>query len=237
MLDNPQTRSNNTRNLAILATLLIAVGIFAIGYSLRNTPVSNTASQNAVAGVQDWPAAPPTFTPFAPSQNAAEPTPTPMPVPSWSELGYLTSARFNVSTIVTEERQQLLGTDRLILMVVGDVLMGIDLTQIRQEDVKIDGRKITLALPPASITGVELQLDKSQIYDSTSAWIWSDYTGLEKNAIENAQRQLYEHSAGNQNMKQTTELLAKLQLSEFLQKAGFKTVEIIFKEPASRWDD
>ena len=35
----------------------------------------------------------------------------------------------------------------------------------------------------------------------------------------------------------TTELLAKLQLSEFLQKVGFKTVDISFKKGDSRWDD
>lgn len=237
MPNEPDVRSSRTRNLSILATVLIAVGAFVIGYSFRNAVVPTGSAGNSASAPFEWPTPPPTFTPFSKASTAPEPTATPLPAPSWSELGYLTSARFSVSTIVTEERQQLLGKDRLILMVVGDVLMGIDLTQIGPEDVKIEGYAISIALPHASITGIELQLDKSQIYDSSSAWVWSEYSGLEKNALGKAQQQLYDHSANNQNMVQTTELLAKLQLSEFLQKTGFKSVEITFKEQGTRWDD
>lgn len=250
MSNEPDFRSSRTRNLAISATILIAVGAFILGFSLRTNPVDasiarqaagQAAAQSAGGAVeasQDWPTPPPTFTPFARSQEQLpRPTPTALPPPTWSELGSLASVRFNVSTIVTEERQQLLGTDRVLLMVVGDVLMGIDLSQIAQEDVQIEGRKISIALPPASIIGVELQLEKSQIYDSSSALIWSDYTGLEKTAIGRAQRQIYDHAATDPNMIQTTELLAKLQLSEFLKKAGFKDVDITYKEQTSQWDD
>ena len=238
MPNEPENRSSRTRNIAILATILIACGAFILGLSLRTGSAATNSIGAAVGDSQAWPTVPPTFTPFAKAQNEPPPpTATPLPPPDWSELGYLTSVRFNVSTIVTEQRQQLLGIDRLIIMVVGDVLMGIDLTQIKEEDVLIEGRKISLTLPAASISSIELRLDKSQIYDSTSAWIWSDYTGLEKNAFERAQRQLYEQSAADPNMLQTTELLAKLQLSEFLQKVGFKTVDISFKKGDSRWDD
>lgn len=240
MTEDHKSPSTTVRTVAMLVTLLIAIGTLVTVFILRSNGNAVGKATNAAAPVQGWPTPPPTFTPVDYAflrRQQQNPTPTPLPPPSWSELGNLTSVRFNASTIVREERQQLLGKDQLIMMVVGDVLMGIDLKQIKPVDVQIDGRTIRLVLPPASITSVELQLDKSQIYDSSNALLWSDSTGLEKNAIENAQRQLYDYSVNNESMIQTTQLLAKLQLSEFLQKAGFKNVEITFKERGDKWDD
>ncbi|MFN8444509.1 MAG: DUF4230 domain-containing protein [Caldilineaceae bacterium] len=240
MTEDHKTTSATIRTVAVLVTALLVIGTFATVFILRSGTNAVGKAANTAAPVQDWPTPPPTFTPVDYAflrRQQANPTPTPIAPPTWSELGNLTSVRFNASTIVHEERQQLLGKDQLIMMVVGDVLMGIDLKQIKPEDVQIDGRTIKLALPPASITSVELQLDKSQIYDSSNALLWSDSTGLEKNAIENAQRQLYDYSVNNESMIKTTQLLAKLQLSDFLQKLGFKNVEITFKERGEKWDD
>lgn len=211
--NEPEIRSSRTRNIAILATILIACGAFILGLSLRTGSAATNSIGAAVGDSQAWPTVPPTFTPFAKAQNEPPPpTATPLPPPDWSELGYLTSVRFNVSTIVTEERQQLLGIDRLIIMVVGDTLMGIDLTQIKEEDVQIEGRRISLTLPAASISISNCGWTSRRFTTAPAPGIWSDYTGLEKNAFERAQRQLYEQSASNPNMLQTTELLAKLQL-------------------------
>lgn len=241
LAEESKSHFTSTRNVAILITAAIVIGTLITMLYLRSgTSAVGTATHRAALPTQDWPTPPPTFTPVAYAllrSQQVKPTPTPLPSPSWSELGNLTSVRFNASTIVREERQQLLGKDQLIMMVVGDVLMGINLREIKPGDVQIDGRNIKLVLPPASITSVELQLDKSQIYDSSNALIWSDYSGLEKNAIENAQRQLYDYSATNESMIHTTELLAKLQLTDFLQKTGFKQVEITFKGQEKQWDD
>ncbi len=235
MTQKPPSNPNYARNLAILVALLIATLAFLAGFVLRSglIPIERVSVQTPPLVNEDWPTPPPTFTPLAQRQQTTEniaPTPTPLPPPTWTELGHLTSVKFNASTIVTEERQQLFGTDKIMLLVVGDVLMGIDLGAIKTEDVQIDGRTIRMRLPSATVTGVELRLDQSKIYDSNRAWIWSDYGGLEKNAIENAQRQLFDYSATNDSMLEMTEQLARLQLAEFLQKLGYKTVEISFKE-------
>jgi hypothetical protein len=231
--------SAHVRTFSLLATLLIAIGAFLAGLFLRNPPLSAPPTQpapqrqNEAVAVEGWPTAPPTFTVAPTSVRQPQATPTPLRPPTWSELGHLTAIKFSASTIVSEERPQLLGSDKIMLLVAGDILMGVDLKQVKPSDVEIEGHSITLTLPRASITGVELRLDQSQIYDSQrswSSWLTAQDSGLEKDALAKAQQQLYDYSKANESMIELTEMLARLQLSEFLQKAGFSKVEIRFPE-------
>ena len=131
--------------------------------------------------------------------------------------------------MVVIERKQILGTDRILLQAVGNIQVGVDLTKIRDSDVQIKGQALRVVLPHATIASVELLPNESLIYDTDRAWLFSEYEGLEIEALEKARDQLRNETLHNKGMLELGELLARLQLTEFLRQAGYEEVEITFR--------
>lgn len=179
-----------------------------------------------------------TYTPFPtatplPTPTKA-PTPTPVPPPKWSELGKLASIEYTANTVVERERNRpgvggvLLGKDRIVLLAAGRVMMGIDLDKIRPSDIERNGDAITVTLPAIELIAVELLPDQSRIFDSQRSWLFSEYQGLELEAMNEARRKLREEALRNTQMIRIAESQARLQVIEFLRKAGYQTVTVKF---------
>jgi hypothetical protein len=179
-----------------------------------------------------------TYTPFPtatplPTPTQA-PTPTPVPPPRWSELGKLASIEYTANTVVERERNRpgvggvLLGRDRIVLLAAGRVMMGIDLDKIRPSDVQVSGDAITVTLPAIELLAVELLPSQSRIFDSQRSWLFSEYQGLELEAMEEARLKLREEAGSNEQMKRIAESQARLQVIEFLRKAGYQNVTVRF---------
>jgi len=248
--------ASSTQRGRMVPTVLAVIAILAVmglAYRLLINPQgaigpAETDRAEAVAGA--WPSPPPTFTPRpsptpvltatplpSPTRTptpSPTPTPTPLPPPYWEELGYLTSIEFTSTAIVEKEREKpgvrsVLGADRVLLMAVGEVQAGVDLSRVQSSDFEIDGSRLVLVLPRASVTSVELLPGESRIYDSKHSWAFSEYEGLEKEALEQARQQLRETVQSSDSMMSLTERLARLQLSDFLRKAGFTEIDIVFR--------
>ena len=228
--------------LVVIATLVV-IGLLYRFVINPSAPIGATQAQRETAATEDWPTPHPTFTPMhsptPPPTSTSTPTPmptptvTPLPPPYWEELGYLTSIEFTSTAIIEKEREKsrvrgVLGADRVLLMAVGEVQAGVDLSQVQSSDFQIDGASLTVILPRASVTSVELLPGESRIYDSQHSWAFSEYEGLEKDALEEARGQLRENIESNKSMMSLAETLARLQLSDFLRKAGFTQVNIVF---------
>lgn len=162
------------------------------------------------------------------------PTPTPLPPLYWEELGYLTSMEYTTSTMVEMARTRsgigaVLGSDRILLLAVGRIQMGVDLKLIDDSDVDVDRTSIRVLLPRAMVISVELLPDESILYESDKSWLFSEYEGLEVAAMEQARQQLLEQAETNRGMIELAETLTRLQLTEFLRSLGYQEVEIQFR--------
>ena len=205
------------------------------------TPLIITREVNVAAATLT---AQPTYTPWAtytpfptatplPTPTKA-PTPTSVPPPKWNELGKLASIEYNANTVVERERNKpgvggvLLGKDRIVLLAAGRVMMGIDLNKIRPSDVQVNGDSITVTLPAIELLAVELLPNQSRIFDSQRSWLFSEYQGLELEAMEEARLKLREEASRNEQMKRIAESQARLQVMEFLRKAGYQNVTVRF---------
>lgn len=162
------------------------------------------------------------------------PTPTPVPTPEWRSLGSLASMEYTDSVLVEREREKpgiggvLLGKDRVALLAVGRIVMGADLSKIRPSDVKVEGSKITVRVPKPTVIAIELLPDRSRIFDSERSWLFSQYEGLEVEALDEAKRKLNDAAKTNTQMLKLAESLTRLQLTELLRKAGYTDVVIEF---------
>jgi hypothetical protein len=217
--------------VAVSAILLVVVlAPFTIRPFLQNWSARGT---NIPGPNEPWPTAPATYVaPALAAPPTRRPTLPALPEPTWQELNYLTSVEFTASSIVAQERTAdllLLGsvvTDRLLLKAVGKVQVGINLGQVSH--VQISGKKIHFSVPAPEVTSVELLPEQSQIYDRQQTIFLSQYEGMEKAALEQARLQLRTDVTNNESMMKLAQNFARLQLSEFLHKAGFVTVEIDF---------
>ena len=221
---------------AVMAAVLI-LGALALAQSWASAP---TAPTSAAAPTEDWPTTLPTFTPFSTATPkgrplpTATPTATPLPPPAWSELSYLTTIEYRANAIVELQRKRpvvgdLLGSDRILLLAASKIQMGVDLAQIRSSDVRIQGSALTVSVPHAQVTSVELLPNESRIYDYQQSFLFSQYKGLEVEALDKARQQLLESAMANDGMLKLAEEFARLQLGEFIRKAGFGRVEIVFR--------
>lgn len=230
--------------LSVLAAVVILAGVYLL-YRLIDSPPPAALVEVDEGTPEPWPTVPATFTATPRSSPSATlpppatltptPTPTPLPPPVWEELGHLTSIRFTTSTVVERARERqglssLLGTDRVLLMAVGEVQAGVDLSQIEPDDVEIEGTRVRVAVPHAAVTSVELLPGETRIYDSERSWILSDYEGLETEALEQARIQLREEAQSSEGMMALADRVARLQLATLLYKLGFTEVEIVFQD-------
>lgn len=240
-VDSSVTARASLRPIQAALLFVIALALVTLSIPFTIVPlVQRWRGSASTAAGEDWPAAPPTYAPpmiGAANEARLAVTPTPLPAPVWEKLSYLTTVEFTTSTVADEERSvelPLVGyvvSDRMLIKVVGEVQVGIDLSQV--SDVQVEGKIIRLTVPKPEVTSVELLLDRSEIYDSLNVFLLSQYPGLESAALEKASLQMRDDISNNDSMMNMAQEFSRLQLTEFLRKIGFSTVEINFSEDNS----
>lgn len=228
------------KNLGVIIAVVITLLIAGLLYRLL-APGPNGAGPAEPSQPEAWPevsVTPPTPTPtFTPAPPQPSPTPSPTATPivvGWRELGYLTSVESTLQTVAEVQRERVvLGipiTERVLLLAVGNVQAGIDMTAIKPENITVEGTTVKLTLPRAKVTSVELLPSETKIFDSQRSWFLSEYTGMEVEALNQARTQLQTWAVDRNSILPLAEKTARLQLIEFLGQLGFETIEITFEE-------
>jgi hypothetical protein len=82
--------------------------------------------------------------------------------------------------------------DRLLLLVHGEVVAGIDFANLKPNDVRINGKEIHLHLPAAQIFSVRLDSAKTRVYSRQTGLLVPTDPNLETQVRQEAERQLQE---------------------------------------------
>jgi Protein of unknown function (DUF4230) len=118
-----------------------------------------------------------------------------------------------------------LAGDRLLLVVHGEVVGGIDLAGLLSGDVTISGSKVSIKLPEAEIFGTRLDNAKTKVYSRDTGLFSSPDPNLESEVREVAERQLQESALQNGILKTAAEN-ARGTILSLLQGLGFREIEI-----------
>jgi len=110
-------------------------------------------------------------------------------------LRRLETVNYSLDKIVEGDRQSsvlpdFLVGDKLLLVVHGNVIAGIDLGQLKTSDVHIEGRSIQVHLPPAQIFVTALDNTKTRVYSRTTGLLVPEDPNLESQVREQAQQQI-----------------------------------------------
>jgi hypothetical protein len=145
-------------------------------------------------------------------------------------LQRLETVRFNMEKIVSGERESeyvpkwLVG-DRLLLVVEGEAVAGVDLAKLQPDDVTVTGRRVTVTLPRAELFSIRIDNERSRVYSRETGLFSSLDPQLETDVRREAERQLRDAAMQGKILDHANEN-ARTTLTSFLRGLGFDQVEL-----------
>jgi len=142
-------------------------------------------------------------------------------------LARLETIQYSVEKIITAEvAQEPLGElfgDRLLFVAHGEVIAGVDLVDLKTENLRIEKGLVTLEMPPAQVFTVRLDNDKSYVYDRETGLLTKGQKDLETQARQAAENEILE-TALEDGILEQARLNAEAYLLRFLNSLGFSNV-------------
>jgi hypothetical protein len=146
------------------------------------------------------------------------------------QLRRLETVSYTMDKIISGEHSntylpKFLAGDRLLLVVHGEVVGGIDLAGLLPGDVSLTGPKVSIRLPEAQLFSTRLDNAKTKVYSRDTGLFSSPDPNLEGEVREVAEHQLQE-SALQDGILKTAAENARGTILSLLQGLGFREVEI-----------
>jgi hypothetical protein len=196
------------------ALLAIALAVFAAGAGLLVGRCSNKAS-----------------TPAATSVSVLRPGPN--VIVAVRDLAELTSAEFQVERVIdlTEQQTRFFGLvkaqDALLLVASGSVSAGVDLSALREEDVRIDEarKSVQIRLPPAKILSSRLDNERTYVHTRRTDVLAERKESLETRARQEAERAIVE-AARQGGILQRAQSNAQRTVESLVRSLGYGSVSV-----------
>src|ERR1700675_2672687 len=111
------------------------------------------------------------------------------------QLQRLETVSYTMDKIISGEHgnaylPKFLAGDRLLLVVHGEVVGGINLAGLQPGDVQIEGRKVSIHLPAAEVFSTRVDNARTRVYSRDTGLFSSPDPNLESEVREEAERQL-----------------------------------------------
>jgi len=117
-----------------------------------------------------------------------------------------------------------LAGDRLLMMVHGEVVAGIDFSNLRLGDVRVDGKQIHLHLPATQVFRTRIDSAKTRVYSRQTGVLVPTDPNLETQVRQEAERELQEAALAD-GILQTAQQNAASTISSLLQGLGFDKID------------
>src|SRR5579862_6605500 len=211
----PPTSSRSSVMLALVAGLIVGV-VFA--GSLGWLMLSRNSGRSLLSHV--WSS----VTGRVLSIDVSQPT----VVDRIQRLQRLETVVYTMDKLVTGAKENpllpdFLAGDRLLMLVHGEVVAGIDFSNLKPADVKIDGKEVHLHLPAAQVFSTRLDSAKTRVYSRQTGLLVPTDPNLETQVRQEAERQLQEAALAD-GILRTAQQNATSTLTSLLQGLGFETI-------------
>ena len=160
-------------------------------------------------------------------------TSVPAVVERIQSLNRLETVVYSLDSVVEGDKSSpvlpdILAGDKILLVVHGQSVAGIDLSKLKPEDVRIDGadsRSIHVNLPPSEIFATTLDNQATRVYARTTGLLVPADQNLESDTRTKAQHQLQE-AALSDGILDAARKNARATISALLFSFGFQHVEV-----------
>jgi hypothetical protein len=114
--------------------------------------------------------------------------------------------------------------DRLLMMVHGEVVAGIDFASLGAGDVRVDGKQVHLHLPAAQVFSTRLDSAKTRVYSRQTGLLVPTDPNLETQVRQEAERQMQSDAVAD-GILRTAQQNAASTIKSLLQGLGFESIE------------
>lgn len=145
-------------------------------------------------------------------------------------LQRLETVVYTMDKVVTGSKQNpilpdFLAGDRLLMMVHGEVVAGIDFSELHSSDVQVRGKNVHLHLPPSQIFRSRLDSEKTKVYSRQTGLLVPTDPNLETQVRQEAERQIQDAALADGILK-TAQQNAASTITGLLQGLGFAEIDI-----------
>jgi len=171
------------------------------------------------------------------STSQIEVRPTPNVLLAVRDLARLETVTFHMERVVdlADQQTHLFGLvearDAILLVAVGDVIGGVDLQKLRDEDVTVDWpkRRVALRLPPAEVFSTNLDNEETRVYLRKTDTFASRRENLEERARREAAKSM-ERAAIEAGLLDRAQRGAERAIRSLLRSAGFEEVDVTWRK-------
>ena len=211
-------RSSSSSGTLIVVLLSLVLGAVALGVFLRH----------ATTGIMARVAAAIT------GRTTTFDTSVPAVVQKIQRLSRLETVVYSIDTVVEGSKSSvvlpdLLAGDRILLVVHGQSIAGIDLAQLKPEDVRISdkdgGQSIHVTLPPSKLFLTSIDNQHTRVYVRSTGLLVPADPNLETDTRAKAEQQL-QASALADGILDTASKNARATITTLLYGLGFKQVDV-----------
>jgi uncharacterized protein DUF4230 len=137
---------------------------------------------------------------------------------------------FNMDKIVTGEKDNpilpdFIAGDRLLMIVHGQVVAGIDFSRLKSGDIKIHGKEVRIHLPNPQILITRLDNARTKVYSRSTGFLVRVDPNLETQVRKEAEGELLQEAAVGGIISSAREN-ARATVTTLLQGMGFEKVEV-----------
>ncbi len=117
-----------------------------------------------------------------------------------------------------------LAGDRLLMLVHGEVVAGIDFSGLKPGDVRVDGKEVRLHLPASQVFSTRLDSEKTRVYSRQTGLLVPTDPNLETQVRQEGEREL-QAAALADGILRTAQQNASSTITSLLQGLGFEKVD------------
>jgi Protein of unknown function (DUF4230) len=152
----------------------------------------------------------------------------PTVIASIRRLARLESVVYTMDKVVEGDRTSqylpdILTGDKLLMIVHGQAVAGVDLSQVQASSVQIDGRSVIITMPAAELLSVSLDNNKTRVYSRITGLLVPADPNLESEVRQKAEADLRQ-SALDSGILTTAEGNARATLTTMLHSLGFQQI-------------
>jgi hypothetical protein len=145
------------------------------------------------------------------------------------QLQRLETVVYTMDKVVSGEKENailpnFLAGDRLLMVVHGEVVAGVDFSGLKGVDVAVEEKKVVLRLPSAQVFSTRIDNERTKVYSRQTGLLVPVDPNLETQVRQEAERQL-QQAALLDGILKTANTNARSTLTSLLEGLGFERVE------------
>jgi hypothetical protein len=147
------------------------------------------------------------------------------------KMSDLATAEYVVTKIIKANDNQTwykIGDRKILMSCKASLAAGIDLSKLSEKDIHISGDNISITFPHAKLLYINIKPEDIKTVYQDVSFFRNNFSAQEKDELAAQAEKQIKSSVGSLGILVTAETNATIFMSDFLQKEGFKNININF---------